>query len=106
MQMLDNFIIILLIVLSFISGLKLSDHYHNQEKQNLRDALERQFLRLKAGSDADDPVRPYRRRLAPLSDLNVGDCDGDPQPIPESFVRDLKQNGKAKMTFKKSDVSS
>lgn len=112
MNIVDNFIIISLIVLAFVAGMKLSDRYHRKAEQDTKDALEKQFLRLRARADADDPCRPY---IAPRSFMPVnppvvntgaGDFDGDGVgPISQEFVDELKTTGKAKTSFRKSSVS-
>lgn len=112
MNIVDNFIIISLIILAFVAGMKLSDRYYRKAEQDKKDALERQFLRLRARADADDPCRPY---IAPRSFMPVnppvvntgaGDFDGDDVgPISKEFIDELKANGKAKTSFRKSSVS-
>ncbi len=44
---------------SFYLGKTVADRYHEQAEQRISYSLERQYLRLKAGADADDPCRPY-----------------------------------------------
>ena len=50
---------VIMIALAFIAGLKLSDHYHAVASVEKKYALEKQYLRLSTGRDADDPVQPY-----------------------------------------------
>ena len=113
---LDTLIVIALCIGFFVFGLKLSDHYHDQAARDTKDALERQFLRLRAKADADDPCKPYmafgsqpvfREVVGPISPApnNGFDTDSDPQPISESFMKDLKENGQAKTSFRKSDLT-
>lgn len=90
MQILDNLIIITLIVTAFITGMKLDNHYHRTAAEELKNALERQFVRLQAKADADDPCKPY---IAPVPQVR-GDFDGD-LPITPQFMEHLRKNGKA-----------
>ena len=74
-------ITLLLIVASFIAGLKLSGYYHKSALAEKEYALQKQYARLRAGADADDPVGPYiPRQRAVLS--------------PE-FEERLRKNGRA-----------
>lgn len=61
--MVENLIYIgltlVLVVASFLFGLNLSDKYHTKAEQDKKYALEKQYARLMAGCDADDPVQPY-----------------------------------------------
>ena len=77
--------VLLLIICSFVAGLKLSGWYHRQAAEERQYALEKQFVRLKAGSDADDPVGPYvpRRRVQ----------------LPPEFEEQLKSNGRATVSL-------
>lgn len=88
--MLETIVVVVLIVCAFIAGLKLDDYYHTRAARESKDALERQYVRLKVHADADDPCRPY---VAPS------------QPLSNNFMNELKQNGRAKAYFKKSDVA-
>jgi hypothetical protein len=101
MQILDNLIIITIHVLCFVAGMKIANHYHAIADADKKDALERQFLRLRVKADADDPCRPYiaPRAVAPLQ--KSGDYDGDNCPIPPEFMERLKENGKASMKVAK-----
>lgn len=74
-----------LIVASFIAGLKLSTWYYRQAEEDKRYALERQFLRLRASADADDPAGPYvpRRRIK----------------LSPQFEEKLKTNGRATVSL-------
>lgn len=74
-----------LIIAAFIAGLKLSGWYHNQAEQDKQYALEKQFVRLKAYADADDPVAPYvpRRRVQ----------------LPPEFEEQLRENGRATVSL-------
>lgn len=89
MQLLDNFIILTLIIGSFVAGLKLANWYNAKASAEQKYALEKQFVRLQAGSDADDPVQPYV----------------PPNPIPVEFMDHLRANGRATMQFDKSNLS-
>ena len=59
-------IIIALIVLiiaggSFFLGKNVADSYNLKQSIAMKEALERQYLRLRAYMDADDPCKPYVR---------------------------------------------
>ena len=111
MQILDNFIILLLPVLAFIAGLKISDRYHTQSEQEKRYYLQKQYMRLQTKSDADDPCQPYipweEEHYTPLKniDLNAGDTDGD-NVLGEDFTQRLKENGRATKQFRKADITA
>ena len=62
MQIIDNLLIMFIHVACFVTGIKLANWYNNRAHQQEKDALERQFLRLRANSDADDPCKPYMPR--------------------------------------------
>lgn len=106
MNILDNLLILLLIVLSFIAGLRLDNYYHQKANADRKEALERQFVRLRANADSDDPVKPYGTRCyAPQIPVNynTGDFDGD--PIGQQFMDHLKKNGHASTKLRKSDLA-
>lgn len=67
---------------SFVFGLKTSDKYHEQKEYEVRQALQKQFVRLKANVDTDDPVQPY---VAPEPKYAAS----------REFMRRLKTNGSA-----------
>lgn len=102
MQIVDNLIILCLIILSFVSGITLANKYNRQAQYEKKDALERQFLRLKANADADDPCKPY---IAPIPIRKYsGDFDGD--PIGQPFMDQLKKTGRATTKLpNKSDIA-
>ncbi len=77
--MIEYIIVLALLVGAFIAGMKTSDRYHRQAPEELKYALQKQYVRLVSGSDADDPVQPYVNRA----------------PIDESFMRHLHKHGKA-----------
>lgn len=105
MQILNNLIILTLIILSFIAGLRLDNYYHQKADLDRKEALEKQFVRLRAKADADDPVKPYGTpqiyQQIPVL-YNQGDSDG---PLNEAFMNELHTNGRAKTTFRKSDLA-
>lgn len=75
---------------SFFCGLKLSDHYHSISAYEQKIALQKQYARLRAGVDADDPAQPYvyvppRRRFS----------------VPKEFADHLKANGSATIAVDK-----
>ncbi len=129
MQIIDNLIIMLLHVLCFYAGMKIANYYNEKALSEKKDALERQYLRLRTRSDADDPCRPYSYHVQPqftqapaamsaepgmsanmFTDMcsvnsgNTGDCDGD-SPIGSSFMDELRNKGVAKTKFRKSDLT-
>lgn len=81
MQILDNIIILLLPVLTFIAGKKISDSYH----ENIIQHLEYQ-LRLNAARDGVGYVAPpVKKKLVPIG-----------QP----FMDKLKENGHATQSLR------
>jgi len=74
-----------LIVCSFIAGLALAERFHRQAEEDRRYALEKQYLRIRANADADDPVAPYvsRKKIE----------------LPPQFEEQLKQNGRATVSL-------
>ena len=76
---------LLLVICSFVAGLKLSGWYHRQAEDEKRYALEKQYLRLRANADADDPVGPYvpRRKIQ----------------LPPEFEEQLKTTGRATVSL-------
>ena len=63
MAVFDVFITILLAAIllasAFIFGMKTSDRYHEEAEANQKYALQRQYVRLTSGIDADDDKQPY-----------------------------------------------
>lgn len=76
-------LIILSMAASFAAGFKLSDYSRNKMDSEIKYALEKQYVRLQAGSDADDPCQPYvnKQRIQ----------------LPPEFDNRLKTNGQATM---------
>ncbi len=102
MQIIDNLIIILLHILCFIAGMKIANYYSEREYDTVRAALEKQFVRLRLKIDADDPSRPF----IPDKGFPKGDTDGDlVEYVSPQFMDELKTNGKAKTSFRKSDLT-
>ena len=106
MNIIDNLLIITLHVLCFIAGMKIANRYNEKAKTEQKEALERQFIRLQAGIDAHSPIQPYGLHpvTKPVPVQPTGDYDGD-GPLGESFMNQLKQNGVAKTSFRKSDIA-
>lgn len=75
MDYLNGFIILALIVLSFISGKHISDSYHSERIQELE-----YLLRLQAASQGVGYVQPPVRRRAPIG---------------QDFMDKLKEHGRA-----------
>lgn len=87
--------------------MKLERFYNREAQQSTKEALEKQFLRLRAKADADDPCKPYgTHQVIPFTPVkyNTGDFDGD-GPINQQFMDNLKATGRAKASFRKSDVA-
>lgn len=78
-------ITLFLIVCSFISGLTLAERFHKQAEEDKRYALEKQYLRIRANADADDPVGPYASRHK--------------MQLPPEFEEHLRQNGRATVSI-------
>ena len=74
-------IVLVLIIVSFIAGLKLSGYYHKSALAEKEYALQKQYARLQARADADDPVAPYvpRQRVV----------------LPPEFEDKLRETGRA-----------
>lgn len=98
--MLNNILVIGLIIASFIAGLRLDNYYHTKAAISQKEALEKQFVRLRANADADDPVRPYGtpQNITPIPVSYSA-------PISDEFMNELKTSGQAKTTFRKSDLA-
>ena len=88
----ENILVLLLVVLSFIAGLRLDNYYHAKAAADKKDALERQFIRLRAQADADDPCQPYMRRTENMYPIA-------PQ-IDQNFMEHLQKNGRATTKLK------
>lgn len=52
-------IVIALIVVSYLAGLKTANWYNDKAAAEQKHALEVQYVRLRTGSDFNDPVGPY-----------------------------------------------
>lgn len=53
--------IILLVAVSYYAGMRTANWYNDRAAQEQKDALERQYARIRTGSDYYDPVGPYIR---------------------------------------------
>lgn len=110
MQILDNFLIIVLHVLCFAAGVKLANWYNKNSRRELKEELQRQYLRLKTNMDADDPCRPYMmsvEQVAPVPDMQpkvYKHPANSKQPISPQFMEQLQQTGQAKTQFRKSEL--
>lgn len=103
MHILSNLAVVVLLVLSFIAGLRLDNYYHTRAAADRKDALERQYVRLRAHADADDPCRPYG---TPRYSQPIPAFPNEPaQPISQEFMSELQTKGKAKTSFRKSDLT-
>lgn len=74
--------------LFFFLGMAVANRYNNIAQQDQKDALERQYMRLQARADADDPCKPYKYRL------------------PEGFEQQLRASGQATAMLKKSKTDT
>jgi hypothetical protein len=74
-----------LIVLSFTAGLKLAGYYHRTATQEREYALQKQYVRLIANADADDPVGPYVPRQK--------------VQLPPEFEERFRENGRATVSL-------
>ena len=88
MKILDNTLIICCIIGAFIAGIRLSGYYHNRIMNEVNLALQKQYVRLQAGSDADDPCQPY---------VNAQPYLKQRIQLPPEFDNRLKTNGQATM---------
>ena len=103
--------------LFFLAGLIVANHYNDKSLADTKDALERQFLRLQAHADADDPCKPYKANSkcgvwlpAPV----VAPREfGEPEDVlPQQFEDTLKTTGQAtallknKRNSKQADITS
>lgn len=88
--MLDAFLTTMILIIShflfFLAGMAIANHYNDKAALECKDALERQYLRLRARADADDPCKPYK------SSIKV---------LPESFEKQLKSTGRATALLKR-----
>lgn len=125
MSIISMTVVAILIILSFIAGIRLDNYYQTKAAADKKDALERQFVRLRAGADFDDPCKPYVSRYIPPAPVNVPynpapphryvavgctDAEGNPTVRPydlidKKFMDDLKTTGRAKTSFRKSDLT-
>ena len=85
MQIIDNLLILVLIAGAFLYGKYLGDKYHKEAETEKTYALQKQYVRLKAGCDADDPGQPYVAHPSAS------------QPIPAEFIEHLRRNKRATM---------
>ena len=72
-------ITLVLIIASFVAGLKLAGYYNKTASAAKEYALQKQYVRLIAHADADDPVAPYVSR----------------EPLPPEFETRLRATGRA-----------
>jgi len=106
MQILDNLLIISLIVAAFCLGMYTDSRYHHKAALDQKDALERQFMRLRAKADADDPCKPYmapRSYWTPPVQVPVQPVE---QPIDENFMEHLQKNGRASTKLRNSKATT
>lgn len=93
----------ILMFAAFFAGIALANWYNDKAQAALKEAIERQYLRLRAGADADDPCKPYMFSQPP----SVNPVDPIPGygPISPEFMDELRATGKARTQFNKSEVS-
>lgn len=91
-MMLLNVILALVIAGGFFYlGKTFADRYHELSDIRVREALQRQYLRIQAGMDADDPVCPY---VAPTQATTQGTHPLSGELLSE-FRRRMKETGQA-----------
>lgn len=78
--------------ISFYCGVRLSDRYHDTAAYEQKAALQKQFARLTAGVDADDPSQPYV--FVPSAKKRRFSAD-------QNFVDRLRANGSATVAVNK-----
>lgn len=112
MTILDNFIILFLIISAFCLGIHIDSRYRDKAAQEQKEALEKQFVRLRANADADDPCRPYGMPryyqpipVQPQPEKYVSYSEAKKPIIDKGFMSELKTTGKAKTSFRKSDIA-
>lgn len=88
MQILDNIIILLLPMLAFIAGKKLSDSYHRDIINELR-----YQLRVNAAKEGVGYVAPPTEKRRYM-------------PIGQPFIDRMKENGRAVQKFSRNDIPS
>ena len=100
MKILDILFAVILVAASFFCGACFSDYFNRRAHNEQRAALERQYLRIQAGSDADDPCRPYvYTRPTPVVQNILN-------PVDNQFMDELHSRGRAKKKFRKSDLTA
>lgn len=76
MDIISMLIFLVVNVLCFTGGVMLANKYHENNKVDIKDALEKQYMRLRAGADWNDPAGGYMaprehrftEQLKPLKD--------------------------------------
>lgn len=95
------FLSVVLFIVSFSAGVLYAEHNAKVMRQEINMALQRQYYRLKAGVDADDPVQPYGDSVAEQQ-IEYNNRKGrEPFRITEDFVTKMKENGRATTMIKK-----
>ena len=89
-MIIGTLILLVMMVGSFIAGVKLSDYYADRQDTAVNYALKKQFARLQAGVDADDTAQPY---VSPDEQDQVYRR----YEIPQEFVDQLQISGQATM---------
>jgi len=86
MQILDNIIILLLPIIAFIAGRRISDRYNNSQIQELQYQLRLAVAEKGVAYVAPPPAKKY-------------------MPIGQNFMDRLKENGRATTKFSQADLS-
>lgn len=92
MEILNVFLALFLAAGSFIAGKTISDTYHREYTIREKEALERQYLRLRTRMDADDPVKPY---VAPSPARFIPPQNAFPDELLTQFDKKMRTNGQA-----------
>ena len=71
-----------MLALGFYAGIRTADRYHEEAKREKEYALNVQYVRLKTGSDADDPCKPYVPRRERFE-------------VSPEFEKSFRENGRA-----------
>ena len=110
MQLYGVFLIVLGLGLAYLLGLITANWYHRKAEEDKRYALERQFLRIRAGTDYYDPAGPYLAR--PLTSGQAIRGTRIPQSKAftpaqlDEFEARLKDNGQAVLQLGKNPTTT
>ena len=97
------FLSVLLFIASFFAGVLYAEHNARTMRQEITMALQRQYYRLKAGLDADDPVQPYGESSIEQQIAYNNRKERVPFSVPEGFIDKMKENGRATALIQKTN---